>query len=261
MKERLEFSGKVILVTGAGSGIGRAIARAFAQLGGHVVVTDVNKAAAEETVDFITRDSGPGSAEAHLLDVASEAEVTDVVGSVVSRYKRVDVLVNNAGIPGTHVEPHMATEADFDRLFSVNVKGVWLCTKHVLPGMLAARKGVIVNIGSISGYIGNADLPLYHSTKGAVRLMSKTDAVVYASRGIRVNCINPGAIVTPLHLETEASYLQGPEAYRRDVISAHPIGKRGTPDDIAHAAVYLASDCAGFVTGADLFVDGGFTAQ
>ncbi|MCY1400061.1 Glucose 1-dehydrogenase 2 [compost metagenome] len=262
MAKQAEFAGKVIFVTGAGSGIGRGIAEAFAREGGRVIVADLDLAGAEETVAGIVKAGYPGSARACKVNVASELEVEKLVKDLVAQYGRIDILVNNAGITGTQSEPHLATEAEFDQVFAVNVKGVWLCTKHCLAeSMLPNGKGAIVNIASISGYIGNADLPLYHATKGAVRLMSKTDAVVYAKRGIRVNCINPGSIITPLSMKSAETYPGGPAAQDEVILKQHPIGRRGVPADIAEAALYLASDRASFVTGADLFVDGGFTAQ
>lgn len=257
-----EFAGKTIVVTGAGSGIGRRIAEAFAEAGGHVVATDISLDSVQQTVEGIKGSkASTGTAEARRLDVTSEASVQETMDAVVSDHGRIDVLVNNAGIPGVQTEPHLATVDDFERLWAVNVKGVWLCTKHVLRHMLPTGKGAIVNMGSIAGYVGSTDVPLYHSTKGAVRTMSKTDAIVYASRGIRVNCVNPGSIRTPLAIEVAATYPGGPQAHHRDVVALHPIGRQGEPDDVAQAVLYLASDKASFVTGADLFVDGGFTAQ
>lgn len=259
MQNTRDLEGKVVVVTGAGSGIGRAIAQAFAAEGAHVVATDINVASADETVS--TFDPSAKSSATHALNVGREENVKEVFQRIVETFGKIDVLVNNAGIPGSQSEPHLANEADFDLLWTVNVKGVWLCNKYAIPHMLAAGRGAIVNIGSISGYIGNRDLPLYHTTKGAVRIMTKTDAVIYASRGIRINCINPGAIATPLAVKAQESYEHGPEAYLKTIVDAHPLGRQGQPYEVAQAAVYLASDRASFVTGADLFVDGGFTAQ
>lgn len=171
------------------------------------------------------------------------------------------VLVNNAGISGTARPTDQVTEAEWDRVQAVNVKGVFFGTKHAIPHMRRAGGGSIINLSSIAGLIGIGGIAPYHASKGAVRLMSKNDAITYAPEKIRVNSIHPAYIWTPMvenHLRANAP---DPEAARAAADSAHPIGTMGEPDDIAWAAVWLASDEAKFVTGAEIAIDGGYTAR
>jgi NAD(P)-dependent dehydrogenase (short-subunit alcohol dehydrogenase family) len=170
------------------------------------------------------------------------------------------VLVNNAGISGTNKPTHELTEAEWDRVQSVNVKGVFFCTKHAIPHLKAAGGGSIINLSSIYGLVGAPDVPPYHASKGAVRLMSKTDALIYAADKIRVNSIHPGFIWTPMVEHFMEDTPDAAEA-RKATASLHPLGHIGEPDDIAWGAVYLASDEAKFVTGAELVIDGGYTAR
>jgi NAD(P)-dependent dehydrogenase (short-subunit alcohol dehydrogenase family) len=171
------------------------------------------------------------------------------------------VLVNNAGIAGVNKPTHQITRAEWDALMNVNVTGVFLCTKHAIPYMQQAGGGSIINMSSIYGLIGAGDLPPYHASKGAVRLMSKNDALVYAKENIRVNSIHPGYIWTPLVENLGKESPQGVAAFRQQLDSLHPIGHVGEPDDIAYGVLYLASDESKFVTGTELIIDGGYTAQ
>jgi NAD(P)-dependent dehydrogenase (short-subunit alcohol dehydrogenase family) len=184
-----------------------------------------------------------------------------VFSEVQEAFGGVDVLVNNAGISGVDKPTHEIEEEEWDRVIAINVKGVFLSTKHAIPLMRAHGGGSIVNLSSIYGIIGAADLPPYHASKGAVRLMTKNDALLYAADGIRVNSVHPGFIWTPLVEELAERSPKGAEAFRAKLDSLHPIGHVGEPDDVAHAIVYLASDEAKFVTGSELVVDGGYTAQ
>jgi len=170
------------------------------------------------------------------------------------------VLVNNAGIAGVNKPTHEVTEEEWDHLMAVNVKGVFFCTKHAIPYMKARGGGSIINLSSIYGIIGAADLPPYHASKGAVRLMSKNDALLYAASHIRVNSIHPGFIWTPL-VETFAGEQGDVAEIRKQLDARHPIGHVGEPDDIGWGAVYLASDESKFVTGSELIIDGGYTAR
>jgi len=172
------------------------------------------------------------------------------------------VLVNNAGSAGTNKPTHEITEAEWDRVQAVNVKGVFFCTKHAIPHMKRAGRGSIINLSSIYGLVGAPDVPPYHASKGAVSLMSKTDALIYAPDKIRVNSVHPGFIWTPMvehHLHDSGA--TDIEAARRDVDLLHPLGHMGEPDDIAWGVVYLASDESKFVTGSQLVIDGGYTAH
>jgi NAD(P)-dependent dehydrogenase (short-subunit alcohol dehydrogenase family) len=254
---RLE--GKVIAVTGGASGIGAAICRRTAQEGAAVGILDIQAAAAKALAAEL-RDAGL-TARSWALDVTVEAEVQRVLHDVAQAFGRLDVLVNNAGIPGTGKRTHEVTEDEYDAVFDVNAKGVFLCTKHALAHMRPRRSGSIINMSSVNGIVGNADVPIYHATKAAVRLMAKTDAVLYGPEGIRVNAIHPGPITTPLGRRVAERWPGGPEAYEAMWAQTLPIGRRGDPDDIAWGVVYLASDEARFVTGAELVIDGGYTAQ
>jgi len=236
------LDGKVAIVTGAGRGIGRAIAEAFAQEGATVIATSQS-----DHADF------SGSIEFHKQDVADEAGWKDIVAAVLERHGRIDVLVNNAGIIA--YDPlHELTVADWDRVVAVNQTGVWLGMREVVPGMLAAGAGSIINVSSIWGNAAVVGAHAYHATKGAVRNMSKNAAITYATTGIRVNSLHPGFIETPL---TNA---QAPEV-NNYVVGMTPMGRAGRPEEIAWGAVFLASDESSFMTGSELVIDGGYLAQ
>jgi len=249
---------KVAIVTGGGTGIGEATCHRFVEEGAKVAVFDVNAEAGSGTA----ADLAAKGADAIFVkvDVAQEADVAKGVSAVTDRWGRIDVLVNNAAIPGVNKYTHEVTVDDWDRIFSINVKGVFLCSKHVLPSMMAARKGSIVNFSSIYGLIGNEDLPPYHATKGAVLLMTKTDAVCYAPYGIRVNAVHPGSTKTPLFMKAGETFPGGLQHYLDMMKAKHPL-TLGEPVDVANCVLFLASDEARFVTGASLVCDGGYTAQ
>ncbi len=171
------------------------------------------------------------------------------------------MLVNNAGIAGANKPTDELTEAEWDQVMDINVKGVFFCTKYVIPYMRDAGGGSIINLSSIYGLISAPDVPAYHASKGAVRLMTKTDALLYAKEQIRVNSVHPGYIWTPLVEELGEQSEEGVEGFRKHLDSLHPVGHVGEPDDIAYGIVYLASDESKFVTGSELVIDGGYTAQ
>jgi NAD(P)-dependent dehydrogenase (short-subunit alcohol dehydrogenase family) len=251
---------QVCIVTGGSLGIGRACAQRLAEEGARVAIFDVLDAEGEALVQAL-RAQGSNAAYWHV-DVSEEAAVASAIGEVVARFGALHVLVNNAGISGANKPTHELTEAEWDRVQAINVKGVFLCTKHAIAHMRDAGRGSIVNLSSIYGLVGGADVPPYHASKGAVRLMSKTDALFYAADRIRVNSVHPGYIRTPMvehHLlDSGATDL---EAACAEVGQLHPLGHMGEPDDIAWAVVYLASDESKFVTGSELVVDGGYTAR
>jgi NAD(P)-dependent dehydrogenase (short-subunit alcohol dehydrogenase family) len=258
MNTNTRVQGKVALITGASRGIGGACAELLANEGATVAVTDVLEDVGKALVEGIKKSGG--NAEFWRLDVSNEANVVDVVQKVSAKFGTISVLVNNAGIAGVNKPTHEVTSEEWDHLMSVNVKGVFFCTKHVLPQMLAAGKGSVVNLSSIYGLVGAPDLPAYHASKGAVRLMTKTDAMFYAKRGVRVNSVHPGFIGTDLVRELMSS--QGDvEAGMRALAALHPIGHVGEPIDIAFGVLYLASDESKFVTGSELVIDGGYVAQ
>ncbi|MDP3856134.1 MAG: glucose 1-dehydrogenase [Stagnimonas sp.] len=249
---------KIAIITGGAVGLGRATALRMAEEGAAVAVLDVLDSVGKKFVAELR--ARKLQARYWHCDVASEAEVQKVTHQVVRHFGRLDVLVNNAGIAGTNKPTHQLSEAEWDRVQAVNVKGVFFCTKHAIPHLKQAGGGSIINLSSIYGIISAADVPPYHASKGAVRMMSKTDALIYAPDRIRVNSIHPGFIWTPM----VEGYLQGMgdvEAGRQATAALHPLGHLGEADDIAWGAVYLASDEAKFVTGAELVIDGGYTAR
>ncbi len=250
---------KVALVTGGALGIGRETCLALAREGAAVAVTDVKTDEIEEVAAAIG-DEG-GTAAAWKLDVSDEEQVQKVFAAVVEEFGRLDVVVNNAGIAGPNKPTHEIEPEEWDQLMSVNVRGVYLCTRAAIPHLRSAGGGSIVNLSSIYGIVGAPDLPPYHASKGAVRLMTKTDALIYAGDSIRVNSVHPGYIWTPLVEELGKEHPDGVEAFRRELDAKHPIGHVGEPADIAHGIVYLASDESKFVTGSELVIDGGYTAQ
>jgi NAD(P)-dependent dehydrogenase (short-subunit alcohol dehydrogenase family) len=198
--------------------------------------------------------------EAWGCDVSSENAVRLAIKAAAARFGRLDILVNNAGVSGADKPTHEITEAEWDWVQAVNVKGVFFGVKHAVPLMRQAGGGSIINLSSIYGLVGGADVPPYHASKGAVRLMTKTDALLYAADRIRVNSIHPGFIQTPM-VEHHMARQTDPEAARKAAAALHPLGHMGEPDDVAWGAVYLASDEAKFVTGAELVIDGGYTAR
>ncbi len=253
------LKGKAALVTGGAVGIGAACAQRMAEEGASVMIADIHDDTGLALVAELV-ERGLVARYVHA-DVAVESEVAAAVAAVVDAFGRLDALVNNAGIAGPDKPTHELTEAEWDRVQAVNVKGVFFCTKHAIGPLRQAGGGSIVNLSSIYGLLGAADVPPYHASKGAVRLMSKTDAMLYAADRIRVNSVHPGFIWTPM---VEA-HLGGPgpalEQRKREVAALHPIGHMGEPDDIAWGVVYLASDESRFVTGSELVIDGGYSCH
>jgi NAD(P)-dependent dehydrogenase (short-subunit alcohol dehydrogenase family) len=251
---------KVCIVTGGALGIGRACVERLGQEGAKVAVFDVLDT---EGNALIAELRGRGiKARYWHVDVASEQNVKTAIDQVAVLFDGLHVLINNAGISGSTKLTHDITEAEWDRVQAVNVKGVLFCVKHAIPHLKAAGGGSIVNLSSIYGMIGAPDIPAYHASKGAVRLMSKTDAMIYAPDRIRVNSVHPGYIWTPMvehHLL--ASGATDLVAARKAVGDLHPLGHMGEVDDIAWGVVYLASDESKFVTGSELVIDGGYTAR
>lgn len=249
------LKGKVAIVTGGSLGIGRACCQMFAKEGAKVAICDVLDQQGQALADTIG-----ANAKFWHMDVASEDSVKAAIDGIMKEFGKIDILINNAGILGVNKPTHELTEKEWDTVQAVNVKGVFFCTKHAVPHLIANKGGSIVNLSSIYGLVGAPDLPPYHASKGAVRLMTKTDAMIYAKDGIRVNSIHPGAIMTPM-LEQLFAGAPDPAEAERGMAAQHPIGRIGRPDDIAYAALYFASDESGFVTGEELVVDGGYTAH
>lgn len=251
-------SGEVAVVTGGALGIGHACAKLLAREGAKVAVTDVLESEGRQLVEEI-RQTG-GEAEFWRLDVGDEANVKLVMDAVADRLGKITILVNNAGISGVNKPTHEIASEEWDHLMNINVKGVFFCTKHAIPHMLRAGKGSIINLSSIYGLVSAPDVPPYHASKGAVRLMSKTDALLYAPHKIRVNSVHPGFIWTPM-VEHHLASAGDLEAGKSAVAALHPLGHMGDADDIAYGVLYLASDESKFVTGSELVIDGGYTAR
>lgn len=249
------LDGRIALITGAGSGIGRAIAMRFALHGATIRVLDVNEEAASETCRLIQSNSGQASY--HLCDVTKQDEVTATFFEVAST-GRIQILVNNAGI--SHVGTvESTTEEDFDRLLRVNVKGFYNCMHAVVPHMREQGGGVILNMASIAGSAGLPDRFAYSMTKGAVIAMTYSVARDYLAHNIRCNCISPARVHTPFVDNYLANNYPGREKEMFDKLAkAQPIGRMAEPDEVAAVALFLCSDEASFITGADYPLDGGY---
>jgi len=247
---------KITLVTGAGSGIGAAIAEAFAQAGAYVFVTDREEKSGQETVARIKANNG--QAEFLPLDVSKESDCAQIAEAVERSKSRLDVLVNNAGIGyvGTMLT---TTGDDMDRLYAVNVRGVFNMTKVFLPGMVKRKSGVILSLASIGGVVGLRDRLAYCATKFAVVGMTKSMALDHARDGVRVNCLCPGRVETPFVAARLKEYPDPQKAYRQ-MAEDQAVGRMAKPEEIAAAAVYLASDEASFITGTAFIIDGGLSA-
>ncbi|MGD0662987.1 MAG: glucose 1-dehydrogenase [Syntrophorhabdales bacterium] len=249
--------GKVAIVTGGSVGIGRAASLMLAKESAQVAVVDVDDDAGRKTVSDIR--SAGGTAEYWHMDVSDSRQVAAVFALINTRFGKINVLVNNAGISGPQIPSDEVAEEDWDRVIRVDAKGVFLCTKYGAPYLKEAGGGSIVNISSIYGLVGGVD-PAYHAAKGAVRLLTKSDAFYYGPFGVRVNSIHPGYIMTPM---VEGFMPKDPDEarqFKKSLDSLTLLGHIGEPDDIAYAIVYLASDESKFMTGAEIVIDGGFTS-
>ncbi|WP_026432866.1 SDR family NAD(P)-dependent oxidoreductase [Paracidovorax oryzae] len=255
--KRLE--GKVAAVTGGANGLGEAIALRLGEEGAAVALLDRDEQRGREVAAQL-QERGIRALFA-TADVTREDQVRAALDQVAKELGGLHVLVNNAGIEGANQPTHELPLQEWERVMAVNVTGVFLCTKHAIPHLRAAGGGSIVNISSIYGIVGGGDVPPYHAAKGAVRTMSKNDALTYAPDRIRVNSLHPGFVFTAM-VKRHAQHSGLPEeAVRQHLDSLHPLGGTGTPDDIAWGVVYLASDQARWVTGSELVIDGGYTAR
>ncbi|MDD3352082.1 glucose 1-dehydrogenase [Zoogloea sp.] len=249
-----EFSGKVVLITGAGSGIGRASALAFAREGAHVAVADITEAGGRETVALI--EAAGGSARFFQVNVTQSSEVASLIRQIVETWGRLDITLNNAGVDNDMAPITETSEADFDKVIGVNLKGVWLCMKYAIAQMEKQGGGVVINTASALSITVLPGASPYNASKHAVAGLTKTCAVEYGAKNIRINAICPGVIRTPL-LENHPNLAE----MEKGLIPLHPIGRLGQPEEVANTVLWLASDKASFVHGALITVDGGWTAM
>lgn len=250
-----DFSGQVALVTGAGSGMGLATAEAFAAAGASVVLADVNEQSLRVATDRLA------SAGHHVMDVvcdvADETQVAAMIGQVVARFGRLDMAFNNAGIQAPPSDAADETAENFDRVNGINLRGVWACMKHELHQMRQQGSGAIVNCSSLGGLVGLPSRAAYHASKHGVIGLTKSAAMEYAPRGIRINAVCPGTINTPM----VADMLDKQADAMKEIMRDQPIGRLGKSEEIAAAVLWLCSPGASFVLGVALPVDGGFTAH
>jgi dihydroanticapsin dehydrogenase len=242
---------KTAVITGAGSGIGMASAYALAREGARVAILDSSEEAGRRTANALTAQKS--DAAFYPVDVSSEEQVRAAISQVITRFGRIDILHNNAGIATRHPVAEQ-DEQGWQTCMDVNLKGIFLCAKHVIPHMLA-HGGSIVNTSSVTGIVGVRNRAVYSATKGAVVALTKNMALDYAQYQIRVNCVCPGFTRTPM----ADALLQDPSKEKR-LVDMHPLGRLGTPEDVANAVVFLASDLSSWITGIALAVDGGFSA-
>jgi NAD(P)-dependent dehydrogenase (short-subunit alcohol dehydrogenase family) len=254
-RTRYNFEGKVAFVTGASSGIGRMTAAAFAQNKAKVVLMDVNSKDASETLNLIKESGG----EAHFIkgDVSKAEDVKFAVEETVRLFGRLDYAFNNAGIEGEQGSTVDCTEENWDRVININLKGVWLCMKYQIPQMLKQGSGSIVNCSSVAGIVGFQGIPAYVASKHGVVGLTQCAALEYAKKNIRINAICPGVIQTPMI----DRFTHGEAQLQKQLADGEPVGRVGAPDEVASAAIWLASEDASFVTGHSMAVDGGWVCQ
>jgi NAD(P)-dependent dehydrogenase (short-subunit alcohol dehydrogenase family) len=250
-----KLQGKVVLVTGGGSGIGRATSVRLAQEGAKVMIADYVATGAERTVAMIKEAGGTASCVGADVSVTNQVEM--MVNKTLETYGRIDGAFNNAGVEGRMANTVEATEENFDRLIAINLKGVWLCMKYEIAQMLKQGGGAIVNTASAAGLVGVEGLSAYNASKHGVVGLTKTAALEFAQKNIRVNCVCPGLINTPM----VARMIDSGGMNEQDFIASEPVGRMGKPEEIGEGVVWMLSDAASFVTGHSLAIDGGWVAR
>jgi NAD(P)-dependent dehydrogenase (short-subunit alcohol dehydrogenase family) len=252
----MQQTGKVALITGAAFGIGKATALAFARQGVKVMLADIKAEAGKKCAEEITKETGTAT-RFFRCDVSNYREVETLIRTTVEDLGHVDFAFNNAGIEGVQAETDKCTLENWQRVIDVNLKSVWLCMKYEIPEMLKQGEGVIINCASIAGLVGIAGMPAYVASKHGVLGLTKTAALEYAKKNIRVNAISPGVIATPMI----DRFTGGNKEAKAALLASEPVGRAGRPEEIAEAVLWLCSPRSGFVTGQSITVDGGWTAQ
>ena len=253
----MKLDQRIAVITGAGSGIGQAMALLFAREGARILAADVNGAAAEETAARVAAEGG--TCESMAVDVTQPEQVRSMIDRANEVYGRIDILCNNAGI-GSTTDVIDCEPDDWDRVMTVNVKSVYLGCKYAIPRMIEQGGGVIVNTASVAGMVGIVKRASYSASKGAVIALTRQVAIDFVEQGIRVNCLCPGTVDSPW-VGRLLGQAEDPAAARQALVARQPMGRLGTPEEVAAAALYLASDDAAFITGTGLVIDGGMTAR
>lgn len=253
----MRLKGRNAIITGGGAGIGEAIVRAFAREGANVVIADLNPTTAQAVADDLNVDGKTVSVVE--CDVSDSCSVEKAVGEAAEHLTSIDTLVNDAGW-GRAGKLLDTTEEDWDRMIDINMKGAFLVSKHTLPHLLESGRGNIINMGSVAGVVGVRDRLAYCASKGGIISLTRAIALDYVDQGLRCNSISPGTVNTPW-VDRMVAQFPDPEQTRKSMVARQPMGRMGEPWEIAEAAVYLASDNSGFITGSNLMIDGGMTMQ
>jgi NAD(P)-dependent dehydrogenase (short-subunit alcohol dehydrogenase family) len=250
--------GKVAIVTGGASGIGEASAKLLAAEGAKVAITDIDDKNGDRVVKDIK--AAGGTAGYWHLNVINEKDVETAFADIIKKYKKLDIIVNSAGVPGGPLFTHETPTSLWDKVMDINAKGTFFCNKYAIPYMLKNKGGSVINISSMLGLMGGMD-PVYHASKGAVRMMTKSDAWAYAKDNIRCNSVHPGYIFTPLFQGFGKANVAGEQKFYDDTASRIPMGRLGTAEDVAKGILFLASDDSTYVTGIELSIDGGYLVR